>query len=464
MRLIVLLVAMLLGIAACNDTPKPTAPAPPVVQQSPVATNPWFDATKRLHSQVCLVTPNGMDIRQSAYLKSEDGQGNLVVARVRDYSEREQGLPDEQWLVHFSTQTGEGRLLEVPQGIFPERFVVSGDRSQVCLGGLRQAGDGAFNGPASLVFWGAVDLEPQVIDLSGPVVVQRYSTEGTVICLEIPAAGLSAGLLAPAIDWGSALQEVVLPGLSPSGRPPSWQIGPGMKCMARQRITFDPAQPAAATVQVELKTVAKLPEILRHSFAYHVSYAPFQWEPSSSWADETTLVVKEFLPNPTGKHSRANYHGVFRLVAYNSQTMRRTLVADQVEANIGFVAADGLVFYSLRRPANKGSRWEVWVASTDGLSKRLVWGVADARYVSVVDYSADGRLLIERQYFDEENGRPGLHSELREISKSTLSRNPGAIAPKQVAERIIQGIAETKGEPSLAVPPLISVPGDSEGS
>jgi hypothetical protein len=442
------LVLLLLALCACHT---PSGKTPPksagAGQKAPVLAaplSPWLDPLVQVQSAVRLTTPAGTDLRQALYTKAVPGQGATILIRVRDYSAREEDQPDPQRLQLLDPASASAQDISLVEGLVPVECVTSADASRYCIAALQLGQDVAVDAaPVQLSLYG-FGAEPIVLNLPERIYPLGFSDAEHVLCRSVSAVQLDGGLPAFSLNWEAepTACTAAAPQLGPAVSGAFLSSGEGSQ--AGYTVNYDPALPGRASIDIESTTKLNGKETSqRWSYPYHVSYAPFAWLPSLTWAGPHTLATYAFLPDATGVSAKANYQGLFRLLALDTLSGKVQLVEDRVQPYLPVVAADGVIFYTLEQLTARGARWELWASSVDGLAKRRLWSSTDAVFASVEDILDGRRLLLQRQYVARVDGAAELHSELIELGLDQLVG--GALPVSPGLDQPLKPLAEQQG-------------------
>jgi hypothetical protein len=424
MRAVLLLALVLL--AGCHaGAPRPPATYTPA--QPDAAAAPWLDPQAQIASAVRLITPNGVDLRQAAYLRQ--GAVIRIVALTRDYTKRAEGVSDPQSLQLLPTGPGEPQPLDPGADYLPIKLFAAPSRASFCLSAVKR-GEGVKLADAALnVLLYGKDNAFKVLDQQPKAVPLGYVAEQLLLCRNVMQRERAGGLVILGLDWTGSAEVCDLAhgafrptnGISFAGCADGSHI-------AGYQLRYDPALPAQA--QIEYSCTGKRGQTARWSLPYHVSYETELWQPPLEFIDNTTLATLAFRPDTSGRGDKANYDGLFRLVALDAQSGALRIIEDRVMPYTTLVAGAGLVFYVLRLRTETGVSWEVWAASADGLAKQRVWSTTDAEYVTLEDLLDGRRLLVHRQYVLIAEAGPELRSELVELSLGTLEQSTGVVQPE----------------------------------
>jgi hypothetical protein len=446
-----LLIFALVLLAGCHAAPRQTpASYTPLAPDAPAA--PWLDPQVQVASATRLITPNGIDLRQAAYLR----QGGVVriVTLTRDYSKRAEGVSDPQSLALLPTGPGSPQPLDPGKDFLPYKLFAAPDHEGLCLGAVKR-GEGVKldNAQLALLSYGKDGAFKELANPTGAVPL-GYVSNNLLFCRNAIHRERQAGLVILGLDWVAAAQICDLAhGTFRATNGVSFTASLDGSCIAGYALRYDPALPAQA--QIEYECTGKQGRNARWSLPYHVSYDPALWEPPLAFINNTTLATIAFRPDTTGRGDKANYKGLFRLVALDADSGGVRIIEDRVLPYATLVAGNGLVFYVMRLRMDAGPSWEIWVAGTDGLAKQRLWSTTDAEYVAVLDLLDGRRLLVHRQFVALGESGPELHSELLELSLDTLEQSTGITQPaaaSAAAEATDNAAEKPKDSPDLFSP------------
>lgn len=427
MRAVVLIA--LVFAAGCNAG-APKAPATYTPAQAGTTAAPWLDPQAQVATAVRLVTPAGVDLRQAVYLRQ--GQAVRIVALTRDYSQRAEGVSDPQSLQLLQAGPGEPQALDTGPDYLPLKLFAAPSRTAFCLAAVKR-GAGVKLADAALVQLAyGKDGAFKVLDQQPGIAPLGYVSEQLLFCRGVTQRERAGGLVILGLDWGGGAQVCDLAhGTFHPTNGVSFVSSADNSHIAGYQLHYDPALPAQA--QIEYVCTGKRRQNARWILPYHVSYETELWQPPLQFIDNATLATIAFRPDTTGRGEKANYNGLFRVVALDAASGNLRIIEDRVMPYASLVAGAGLVFYVLRLRAEAGVTWEVWAASADGLSKQRVWSTSDAEYVALQDLLDGRRLLVHRQYVQTAGPGPELHSELIELSLGTLEQSTGISAAAPAA-------------------------------
>lgn len=420
-----LLICALVLLAGCHSASR-QAPASYTPLAPEAAAAPWLDPQVQVATATRLITPNGIDLRQAAYLRQ--GANVRIVALTRDYSKRAEGVSDPQSLQLLFTGPGDPQPLDQGKDFLPYKLFASPKREGFCLSVLKR-GEGVKLDNAQLVVlsYGKGGAFKELAN-QGAAVPLGYVSNNLLFCRNALHRERQAGLVLLGLDWAGPAQVCdIAHGTFRATSGVSFAASLDGSCIAGYVLRYDPALPAQA--RIEYDCTGKQQRNARWSLPYHVSYDPALWEPPLAFINNATLATIAFRPDTTGRGDKANYSGLFRLVALNAQDGSERIIEDRVLPYATLVAGNGLVFYVMRLRTEAGPSWEVWVAGADGLAKQRLWATTDAEYVAVLDLLDGRRLLIHRQFISIGETGPELHSELLELSLDQLEQSTGVIQP-----------------------------------
>jgi hypothetical protein len=393
-----------------------------------------------------------MDIRQALYTMSGSETEPTVLLRLRDYNKRRDGQPDPQHIALLKAQSRETQQFILDSEIAPLDIIVSPQRSAWALSALDLAGGVQPSHAPLVVLTREVSGNGLRIEGDEQLLPLGFIDEYTLFARQVKAVQVDGGLSATSLDWQEQGWRLRLGNSKWTNTDINVFVSqPGGSMAAGYTIDYDPVLPGQAMIHYTVGSqIVGNSSILTFSIPYHVSYTAFPWQPPLAWADDSTIATVQFLPNATGKSSRANYQGLFRLVCVSIEGVT-TLVEDHLSPGLPVVASNGVLFYTRQEPGDAGASWELWAASADGLRKQRLWQVeGECLYLSVEDVLDGQRLLAQRQYIEVKAGVPELHSELREFSLAPLS-SPEAILDFAPLESPRQATADSDG---LIVPPV----------
>ncbi len=302
-------------------------------------------------------------------------------------------------------------------------------RASLSLSAVKRGAGVKLDDAALAVLVYGKDNAFRVLDKQPDMAPLGYVSEQLLLCRSVTQRERAGGLVILGLDWAGGAQvcDLAHGTLHPTNGISFANSADGSR-IAGYRLRYDPALPAQA--QIEYVCTGKRGQAARWSLPYHVSYETELWQPPLEFIDNTTLATVAFRPDTAGRGEKANYNGLFRLVALDAQTGAERIIEDRVMPYATLVAGAGLVFYVLRLRTEAGATWEVWAASADGLAKQRVWSTDDAEYVTLEDMLDGRRLLVHRQYVLSAEAGPELRSELMELSLGTLEQSTGVVAPE----------------------------------
>lgn len=449
-----LAILLLVLISSCVIPPQTagdTRSSESATAEQPSTLSPWLNPEAVIASATRLVTPHGMDIRQALYITSGNEPEPAVLLRLRDYNKRRDGQPDPQHIALLKAHSRETQQFILDSEIMPLKIIVSPKRGAWALS-VMGLSDGAQPSHAPLVVLARMMSGDEFrIEGNENLMPLGFVGEHTLFAREAKAVQIDGGLPTVNLDWQGQ----------------GWRLRLGDKTWANTDINvfvpqpdgimaagyaidYDPVLPGQAMIHYAVGShMVGNSSVLTFSSPYHVSYTVFPWQPPLVWVDDSMIATVQFLPDATGKSSRANYQGLFRLVCVSIKG-NTTLVEDHLSPGLPVVASNGVLFYTRQEPGDAGASWELWAASADGLRKQRLWQAeGECLYLSVEDVLDGQRLLAQRQYIEVKAGTPELHSELREFSLAPLS-SPEAVLGFAPLESPRQATAKSDG---LTVPP-----------
>jgi len=416
------------------------------------ALSPWLDQRQAVAERLVFLAPSGSDIRQAAVWQPGAQVVPSVLLLVRDYSARQDDTVDPQSV--YKVDASGGAKQEELENL-PLSLLVAPDRRSVCLALLSQTGVGSFSQERmSLMVWQDSE-QPVEVALDDHALPVTYLSEHAVQLRKVDSFQLDGGLLAHSFSRDGAGYLLRMPEMKVDSRNAIYYPNPHQSLAATMKQTFDPADPAAATLGIAILPWPRggRPALEQYQFPLHVSYSPFPWQPQLHWVNDEQLAALVFMPELAGEGRRANFHGLFKLVVLNDDGAL-DLVEDHLNGDLPFHASGGVLFYTRRAAVGDTQRWEVWAASADGMYKRLVWNSADPVYISLEDADAGNSLLLHVQTLKVSGDNVSLESKLL----SLFLKKPGDTSKQETAPQT----AEEEVKPLPEVPEATDAPESPE--
>jgi len=393
--------------------------------------SPWTDPGAVISQALRLTTPSGIDLREAVYIVSQDNPAQVggsvpdVVLRLRDYTDRSENKPDQQYLVSMNTTNGGVAKIETADDLIPVSVKANHSRTEWVLNALIPGSNGEVSNATTVIRHYSAEQEPRDIELDAPLHALGFRGDGAILARPLKRTSLDGGLPVVEFDWDSNAKAA-------NPKTNIWQETTGKAFLLNQsggsiagyQISHEPSLPGSSIVSYHLaKPLGSTTEQLVYASPYHITYAKAPWEPVLCWIDDSHLAVIDFLPDATGVSSWANHNGLFRLVSIGTRGKSVALVEDHMSAGLPVIAGGGVVFYTRQNNAGDDSAWELWASSADGLAKQRLWAAdGDTIMMAVLDQFNGRRILVQRQYLTVRNDEPLLLSELTEFSLDELEQ------------------------------------------
>ncbi|MEZ5338394.1 MAG: hypothetical protein R3F46_09015 [bacterium] len=402
-------------------------PAKQVVSY-PAVESEWLNTSGQVYAERRAVSPDGVDIRAAAYIRSGDELQFLI--QLRNYDARIPDTPDNQWLVQADVFQRRVTDLELEEGQIPLRIMAQPDHSAVLVQAAVQDPDGRVSDQTTHLLTLDSSGTATPVAAGDALYPAQFIGDGQLEAWPVDALQLDRGLLHSTRRLADGASWISVSG-GEAQRPASWM-----------RISSDPATPARSMVSyyADIPDTA-LDEDVEWNFPFHMSYSSESWLPPLLRLQDGKLATLLFQPDARGKSQRANYSGLFRLATLDPADGAVRILHEDIPPKLTILEQDGVLFYCCPTNGEESTRWEIWATDPSGLHKRRLHSSDDSVYINLADISGD-RLLFFRQFFAREDTAPVLFSELLEVSTEGLGRGLVQLEPKLggLADGIDSGI------------------------
>lgn len=407
MRFIILII-VLCNLAGCAE--RRAAEAPPTKRSYtyPVTDSSWLDVGGRLYTERRAVSPDGVDIRSACYLLNAEELDLLI--HLRNYDARFKGMPDHQWLIQADVIDRQVHEPLMPENHIPLRLLPFSEHRRALLQTAELELDGTvLDKPTQLHL---LNSDGSLTQVQGADACYPESVDDNALihAWKISSLQMDKGLVHSTRDY-------------PAGELLLTADGTGANELSKWlSISADPVSPARSSISYFCDLPGNdLREDVEWKFPYHMSYSAESWLPPLFGVSDNRIVTLLFQPDATGPSSRANYNGIFRLVALDPADGSVRLLEEDMPPKLNILLRDDVLFFCRPTNGEETTRWEIWATDPSGLIKRRLYVSDDSIYLNLADIAGD-RLLFFRQFFAREDAQPVLFSELLELSTQGLGK------------------------------------------